>query len=192
MRTVDEDLETLTWLGLTERQAKIFLALLQTDSAGTDEISKLSCVHRQDIYRVLDSLQEIGLVETKLAFPMRFSAVSVEEALKILVEKKKWQFDNIHLKIQQMLKRFEERNLQTLKRIEKPYFNIIHGGGNGRRLQCAIENSCKSIEIVTGAKRFHQGFSYFDNEFKDLLGRGVLIRVITESCPTFPECVSKL
>jgi uncharacterized protein (DUF1778 family) len=48
-----QDVETLTWLGLTERQAKVFLALLQTGSANAEEISKLSTVHRQEVYRVV-------------------------------------------------------------------------------------------------------------------------------------------
>ncbi|PVX26841.1 MAG: hypothetical protein CW716_05175, partial [Candidatus Bathyarchaeum sp.] len=66
MEIREEDIETLTWLGLTERQAKVYLALLQIGSSSAEAISKLSTVHRQEVYRLVARLQEMGLVETNI------------------------------------------------------------------------------------------------------------------------------
>jgi sugar-specific transcriptional regulator TrmB len=42
MEIITEDIETLTWLGLTERQARVYLALLQIGSSGAEAISRFS------------------------------------------------------------------------------------------------------------------------------------------------------
>jgi HTH-type transcriptional regulator, sugar sensing transcriptional regulator len=84
----DEDVKTLAFLGLTERQAKIYLALLQNGRSNAETISKLSMVHRQEIYKIAGYLQKIGLVEVEVNSPTLFSAVSPDEALNELFGKK--------------------------------------------------------------------------------------------------------
>jgi sugar-specific transcriptional regulator TrmB len=62
-----DDTQVLMHLGLTNSQAKVYLALLRlgTDNKGTT-IAKFADVLRQDVYRLLDELQQIGIAKNTL------------------------------------------------------------------------------------------------------------------------------
>jgi len=49
-------------LGLSEKEAKVYLALLQVDSAHVNDIAKKTGVNRTTVYPVLESLETKGLV----------------------------------------------------------------------------------------------------------------------------------
>ncbi|MEX2723761.1 MAG: helix-turn-helix domain-containing protein [Candidatus Freyarchaeota archaeon] len=58
-----EYIQTLTDLGLTFLQAKTYLNLAKLGKANVQTIAKASNVARQDIYRIMPSLQKLGLAE---------------------------------------------------------------------------------------------------------------------------------
>lgn len=53
---------TLQKIGLSKSQASVYLALLKLGKANVTQISQESGVHRTNVYSVLDSLKQIGLV----------------------------------------------------------------------------------------------------------------------------------
>ena len=81
-----DDAQTLLHLGLTASQAKVYLALLRlaTDNKGTT-IAKFADVPRQDVYRLLAELQQIGIVQKTLARPATFRCVPPEETVYQLI-----------------------------------------------------------------------------------------------------------
>ena len=79
--SVDETLETLRALGLTEYQAKCFLGLARVSSATASELSAVSGVPRSRIYDVADGLVERGLIEVEPGETKRYRAVPVEMAV---------------------------------------------------------------------------------------------------------------
>src|SRR5690606_37785132 len=102
----EEGVDALTSLGLTLVQSKIFLALSKTNYATISKISDLSKVPRQDIYRVVSELQKMSLVEKILTKPVRFQAVTMEEAWKILLERKKNEYDRLKRVQKEFLREF--------------------------------------------------------------------------------------
>lgn len=59
-----EELENfLIEIGLSEKEAKIYVFLLSVDNANASEISKKTKINRTTIYPVMDSLVETGLAE---------------------------------------------------------------------------------------------------------------------------------
>ena len=54
----------LTEFGLSEKEAKVYLALLELEVATATEIAKNSNIKRSSTYVVLESLKEKGLVGT--------------------------------------------------------------------------------------------------------------------------------
>ena len=186
-----EDVKTLTCLGLTERQAKVYLALLRTGLSKAEAISKASTIHRQEIYRVVAGLQEMGLVERKVNTPTLFSAIPIGEALKILVQRKTKEFSEIRGKTRILAGKFYRSDLQATPPVEEPYFSIISESDRGRKFRCALENVHETIDIVTIWKTFRQGFTLFDDSLKKALQKGVTLRVITEKpeSETFPKWV---
>lgn len=55
-------LKTLIEFGLSEKEAKIYLALLELENAGVSEISKKAGVNRSSAYVVIESLRKKGLI----------------------------------------------------------------------------------------------------------------------------------
>ncbi|MCW4018248.1 MAG: hypothetical protein NWF00_06180 [Candidatus Bathyarchaeota archaeon] len=175
-----DDIETLTWLGLTERQAKVYLALLQMGSSGAEAISKLSTVHRQEVYRVAARLQEMGLVETNLTSPTQFSAVPVEKALEIMVKQKATEFAKVQIHTKKIIERYRQSDLLFSQSAYKPYFTIVSGNDCLRKIQNSIEGSRSSIKLVATFKRFRQSFSIYEDLIKSTLENNVCIQVVTE------------
>jgi sugar-specific transcriptional regulator TrmB len=69
-----DEIQILRSFGLTLNESRVFLALTLLGAASVKEISKSSNVAREAVYRVLPSLQKLGLVEKEIARPTRFSA----------------------------------------------------------------------------------------------------------------------
>ena len=81
-------IEQLKKTGLTEYEAKAYLALLEMGLSGGVEISKKSGVPKTRVYDVLKVLVEKGLVNIIQEKPMIFKAVKPEIGLKYLFERK--------------------------------------------------------------------------------------------------------
>ncbi len=58
-----ENMDLLLGLGLTVNQAKVYLAILKLEKSSVSQIAKLSKVRREDVYRILPSLEILGLIE---------------------------------------------------------------------------------------------------------------------------------
>jgi sugar-specific transcriptional regulator TrmB len=88
-----ETLQVLEELGLSCSAAKVYVALLKLgpESRATS-ISKFAKVPRQDIYRVLEELSQVGVVEKTISRPARFRAVSAKKAIALLLKRKKEAF----------------------------------------------------------------------------------------------------
>jgi sugar-specific transcriptional regulator TrmB len=74
-------LETLIQLGLTPNQSKLYLSLLRNGNSAVRTLSKETSFARQEVYRILDELQEHGIVEKLIATPTEFRAIKVQEAI---------------------------------------------------------------------------------------------------------------
>jgi sugar-specific transcriptional regulator TrmB len=85
MLTFQDEIKTLTQLGLTSCQARVYLVLANSGKASAKTISRSSMIAKPDIYRVIETLQEIGLVEKTLGTPALFNAVPIGQALDLLL-----------------------------------------------------------------------------------------------------------
>jgi sugar-specific transcriptional regulator TrmB len=83
-----EQVETLTRLGLTINQSKIFIALAQSKPATVTQIAKSANLAREVVYRTLPKLERTGLVSKVISFPTEFKAISIDLATRILLEKR--------------------------------------------------------------------------------------------------------
>jgi len=67
------DVGVLVGLGLSVRQACVYLALLRAGVAKVQMVSDLSRVHRQEVHRVLDGLQQMVFVQRRVSSHATFS-----------------------------------------------------------------------------------------------------------------------
>lgn len=75
-------------LGLTERQAKIYLQLVKLGCSNLTDVSTLAEIARGDVFRTMSSLQEKNLVFKIIDNPTKFEAVPIQDALRMLIETK--------------------------------------------------------------------------------------------------------
>lgn len=74
MRLTTDRIHLLTGYGLTEYQARAYLALLENPMASAGNLARLSHVPRNRLYGVLEDLQSLGLVEIHLGEKRRYIA----------------------------------------------------------------------------------------------------------------------
>lgn len=84
MPTESEAIELLEELGLTEYEARCFVALSRVEKASAKEVSDLSDVPRSRVYDAVDRLHRRGLVDVQQSDPREFRALSEEKALQVL------------------------------------------------------------------------------------------------------------
>ncbi len=179
----DEDVELLSCLGLTNREARVYLALLLAGESKAEAISKISLVHRQEVYRVVASLQEKGLVAVELGSPTVFRPVPAEAVFKMLIGKKTKELSAIGLKAQRFTRRHNHDNSKNSEAAKEPHFTILSGSDCCRRFKGALENAKLGVDMITTNKRLHQ-FSHQVLETKSVqkvLKKAVSFRVIVNN-----------
>jgi len=103
----NERAELLCELGFTKTQAKLYLALLKFGKSDAKTLAKHSNVHRTEVYRALEELQKMGLVDKEIDLPIRFVAVPPALGLLNSIKKKREEIENIAEKTIDFIKQFE-------------------------------------------------------------------------------------
>jgi HTH-type transcriptional regulator, sugar sensing transcriptional regulator len=73
--------EKLEAFGLSTKEAHLYVILLKYGPKTTGELAKLLHSYRVDIYRLVETLTEKGMVEESVEKPTKYAAVAVEAAL---------------------------------------------------------------------------------------------------------------
>jgi CRP-like cAMP-binding protein len=79
MELRDECVQTLTLLGLSFNQARVYIALAQSPMSNAQSISMVSKVAREHVYRTMNSLQKLGLVEKIITIPTKYKAIPIHD-----------------------------------------------------------------------------------------------------------------
>ncbi|MFC6864321.1 TrmB family transcriptional regulator [Halomicroarcula sp. GCM10025817] len=95
-------IEELQAVGLTEYEAKCFVALSQIPSGTATDVSEIVDIPRTRIYDIAESLQDCGLVEIQKGTPREFRAVSTDVAMKRLQLSHREHLDNAAKALRQL------------------------------------------------------------------------------------------
>jgi sugar-specific transcriptional regulator TrmB len=180
VRVHEEATQTLTGLGFTVSQAKVYLALCALEKATARTLSQHSKVARQEVYRILDELHERGLVEKIIAAPTEFKPVPMEECLSILIERKKSEISETQKKATKLLRKLKKTTAKKTLQEEVLQFSLISEREALIRLRKAAEAAQASIDFISRAKSFLQGSVIFEKSLDRALAKGVKIRGIVE------------
>ncbi|NIQ05427.1 MAG: TrmB family transcriptional regulator, partial [Candidatus Korarchaeota archaeon] len=80
------NVKLLSEFGLTPNQARVYLTIARLKLATVRQISRISNVRREDVYRMLPKLEKMGLAEKLLGRPLKIRATPVEEGLSLLIK----------------------------------------------------------------------------------------------------------
>lgn len=176
-----EGVEVLEGLGLSGRQARVYLALLRVGDAKARSIAGLAGVPRQEVYGLLVELAHLGLVNQKLTVPISYSAKPLSEVIKMLFDQKECELALIARKAKKLTKKLNQTQpIAANNALPKPCFGIVSEGERGKKYQTAIQQTQHTIQATTSWTRFKQLCFHFETQLTDALKRGVKVSIVTE------------
>ena len=174
--------QVLLNLGLTLIQTKVYLALTESPALKVSEISETAKVARPDVYSTLSKLHKKGLVEKILQKPLKYTAIPLNEGLRILLARRTAKYRKIRAETQLLLETSEISNSSKSETVQEPHFAIIPKGELVvNRINTAIENAQFNIDLVLSWKRFACGIiTTFTENIEKAWKRNVEVRFIVE------------
>jgi sugar-specific transcriptional regulator TrmB len=174
------DVDFLLKVGLTKTQAKVYLALLKLGTAKARALFKYTNVARPEIYRALDELQKLGLVEKEINTPYLFRTPPLDLCLQILMA----QQDKQYKELQERGKFFLQKIQHTeQKKSHKSEYTLIMVEGK-KRLEQYIrlqhQKARDKVEILSTSNRWLQILEFCLEDYFSGLARGVTYRVFIE------------
>ncbi len=175
----DKYIQALMNLGLTYLQAVVYLTLVKLGKAEAKTLSVAANVARADVYRVMASLEEIGLAEKIIANPTAYQATSLQEGYEILLKNKQEELSQLSEQTKQTFSDMPESDVKFWD--PKQQFILISSEKlSGERIKIENENSTSSVDI-SGDWRSLRSREYIHLPIhKKVLHKGVKIRLITE------------
>ena len=177
----DENTDLLLSLGLSLNKAKVYLAILKLEKTTVGQIAKFSKVRREDVYRLLPSLEKLGLIERLLGKPMEIQATPISDALSFLVSEEKGRFDERLDGMRITVQRLSLNDWkQPLPGEESIYILIADKKAILAKTSRLIRNSRKEVALIADKRRIIPVLSQFSDECEWAIKKGAQIRLIFE------------
>jgi len=175
--------QVLIDLGLTLKQARVYLALVKYGSSRIMEIAENSKNARPDVYPTLKRLRQLALVEKLIKTPPEYRAIPMKEGLSLLLEAKTNQYQRVKAEteiLQGEIKAEKTGEPQT----ESAQFILVPEGKVVDRIGASIEKAEKSIDVIVSWKRFSYAIAdALAGNVERAWAKKVKIRLIVEKPP---------
>jgi sugar-specific transcriptional regulator TrmB len=178
----DQVQRVLKNLGLTVKEAELYIFLAKYKPLRSGEIAKGIRTHRVEVYRMLKSLQTKGVIQATLESPTRFTIVPLENILDSFIKAKKEEtaiMENTKQSVLNDWKKINKNNLQPS--FEK--FMVIQGNKKiySKILQMIKETKTQlSIVIPLSSLARADHFDVFKTISNDPLENKNKFRLLTE------------
>jgi sugar-specific transcriptional regulator TrmB len=178
----DNDISTLTMLGLNGAQAKAYLTLIRLGPAKAKEVAKAASIARPDIYRIISKLQELGLVEKVISTPAIFQAAPIADALIILFRRRAIQNEKLRKEAAILQSHYREIEKAAAKkeRESSQFVQIPKKEPIVLNIQKLAENAKNKICYMIPLKKLLPMIINYSDIFKRALERKVKVEIITE------------
>jgi sugar-specific transcriptional regulator TrmB len=178
----EDDTQTLSGLGITVSQGKVYLALLRLKTASRVHIiAKFTDIPRQDLYRLLDELLHLGIVQKTLVKPATFKATPPTEAVRILIRRKRGEFSRMEREANKFVKRASELLTETQTEVEKDQFLLI---ADREAIICkamqVTENTKATLKDITPFSEFVPWLAVLSESIDEALKKGVKFQWLTD------------
>ncbi|MDG6221827.1 MAG: helix-turn-helix domain-containing protein [Candidatus Bathyarchaeota archaeon] len=184
MNNPRNEVQTMTKLGLTSRQAIVYLWLTKSGIAPIKTISRGTKIARQHIYKITENLNQIGLVEKILDAPTKFKATPIEIGISILMENKNTEFTNLKTETTDLIKSVKKQTITSSVQDEKPEFVVVSGKAlTLSKLHQGLGESQKAIDGIGAWIRIKKAFYNNYANIKKSLDKGIQIRQIIDTPP---------
>jgi sugar-specific transcriptional regulator TrmB len=175
-----EYIQLLMELGLSLLEAKVYFALCRIKTGKINTIYKISGVARQDLYRLMPTLEKLGLAEKILGPPVMYKAIPLKDGLYLLLGNKTRENLEIQKKTREAIKEIHELKDKAIEQSEESsQFAIISSEQRLLKIYDDLETKVQtSMDIWTYWKFGSARLFYRLNVVKKALKRGVKMRII--------------
>jgi sugar-specific transcriptional regulator TrmB len=176
----ERKLEVLMNLGLTLLQAKTYLALVKFESADVQTIFKASKIARQDVYRVMPSLQKLGLAQEIIGKPMLYRPTPLKQGYSLLLENQSQKHIELEKQAKDVIKNLDDLEVQMVRERD-PQFMINHSEQLLTKwFDELIHSTQETLDVMCGWRAVNLSFPFNTQDIKQMLKRNVKIRLITD------------
>lgn len=199
--SMNQDLVSgLVEVGLTTNQAKVYLSLIQLKSAPAITISKASRIARAEVYRILASLSELGLVDQVVSSPIFYKAIPPKEAISNMLERRAQQHALLRKKTLILLNSLEGKSPDIEPQSAEYQFIVTKQHKRiFKKYDDDLRAARSSVDIFGPWRIFNAGLTSVNSPFAliliELVKRGVKCRVLVEKPPSdfsFPKRIAAL
>lgn len=171
--------DSLRKIGLSETEAKIYLALLKKKESTAVQLSKETEVHRRTIYDNLNILLRRGIVNFKIKNGVKYFQATNPESLKIFLEEK----NNILNDALPSLKSFYESDETS------PKINIFVGLEGAKAVVEEAVKSNKNVYWVGGGLFFFKALK-FSRKFIEQKAKKMKMKTVQPDIPEVKDLLS--
>jgi hypothetical protein len=180
----ENGIQALVDLGLTELQARVYLALVISGRSSARTIANLSNVARQETYRILSELLKLGLISKIISTPTKFEPLPLSDCVSLMLEKRIKKTEELVTQTRKLgmkhkfTEDFEESADVGYRFVEIPekYVTI-------RREEQKL-SSLKTLDLLVSSKKFKPWIFLYEEKMMNALNRGAKMRFIIDK----PEC----
>jgi sugar-specific transcriptional regulator TrmB len=174
--------EVLENLGLTGKEAEVYIFLAKRGPLKGVELAKQLKKHKAQIYRILKRLQTKGLLESTLEATPRFTAVPFEKVLDQFIKIKQEEAAFIERTKEDWLKDWERINKARIQPTTEK-FAVIEGSKKiYSKIAEMIENTTIKLSAISTVKDLVRAeqFGVFDSAYNHPFKTEVKFRFLTE------------
>ena len=179
----DDAVRTLTKLGLTGLESKVYIVLCRYGKMSTKKISKFTSIAQSDIYRIVKSLQQKGLIEKQIERPISYKSVPFEAGSNFLLERKKAEIKVLYKETKKLSRKIKKNSADKPPISEESHFLMIPRRENVvKKIGEAIDRSKSKVDLCLSWKRFYNGINrIFAESSARAWKRGVTFRIAVEA-----------
>jgi sugar-specific transcriptional regulator TrmB len=180
------DFDILSEFGLTENQAKVFIATTRLGTPTVSEVAEASEVRREEVYRLLPELEKMGLVERLLGKPIRLRTPNPTVSISLLVnlEKERAQdrIADLSNRSQQLLQYLGHHAIEEhLDGESESDFSLIQEKESIRTgIYDMISKSTQQLDLLFSRADLVWILSTQGEVLQNAVKRGVKVRIISE------------
>ncbi|MCW4000388.1 MAG: hypothetical protein NWE93_09120 [Candidatus Bathyarchaeota archaeon] len=176
-----DDLQTLAGLGLTPRQSKIYLILIQLGKASINNLSSTSKIDRANVYRTIKQLQDLKIVEKLDTKPTAFKPLPVNEGILLLLEQSKIKFKENEAEAKILLEKYPKDHKSSAHEKYSNFSLLPDGKIMFNKISEKLESTTKTHEAIVYWEDFEYMPDLVADVWRKLLQRGVEMKVIVFS-----------
>lgn len=174
--------ETLTRFGLLKNEIRVYMYLARAGEKKAGEIAEAISLHRTETYRILRDLERKGIVFSIFEKPLKFTAVSLDRAIDLLVDAQKIKIKLLEQEKSSLVEIWQSIPHPKVITAKRELFQMLEGEQQVlMKANELLEKAQKKFQIFASAEYLSE---FYYNDFSDKLksqARKVEVTLVTDT-----------